>query len=275
MSWLVLGSIARQEPLPRSDVDTALVWEDLPDGPPPARKLQRWADRVLGNMERCGLQRCVDGANATNPIFAQSKSAFTATAASWIQNPTQSDALLLSSMIADSRPLTEIPLGRAVSDAMLATTRSREYLTRLLRYSTTARPPVGFVRNFVVEHSGENRGQLNLKAGGLVPIASLGRWIAIVTGNDRGTTITRLRRGQDEGLLTTDETDTLIRAFEYIYGLLLDHEITAIRDGAPAPTTWIAPRELDTLTRRYLREAFRAVAEVQTRLEGLWVSRLP
>ena len=126
---------------------------------------------------------------------------------------------------------------------MLATTRSREYLTRLLRYSTTARPPVGFVRNFVVEHSGENRGQLNLKAGGLVPIASLGRWIAIV--------------------------------FEYIYGLLLDHEITAIRDGAPAPTTWIAPRELDTLTRRYLREAFRAVAEVQTRLEGLWVSRLP
>ena len=158
---------------------------------------------------------------------------------------------------------------------MLATTRSREYLTRLLRYSTTARPPVGFVRNFVVEHSGENRGQLNLKAGGLVPIASLGRWIAIVTGNDRGTTITRLRRGQDEGLLTTDETDTLIRAFEYIYGLLLDHEITAIRDGAPAPTTWIAPRELDTLTRRYLREAFRAVAEVQTRLEGLWVSRLP
>ena len=273
-SWMLLGSIARREPLPRSDVDTALVWEDLPGGPPPAGKLQRWAGRVLDNMERCGLQRCTDGANATNPSFAQSQSAFTATARSWITNPTQYNALLLSSMIADSRPLTGVPLGRAVSDGMLATTRSRDYLTRLLRYTIENRPPVGFVRNFVVEHSGENRGQLNLKAGGLVPIASLGRWIAIVTGDDRGSTITRLRRGQAAGLLTTDETDTLVRAFEYIYDLLLQNEIGAIRSGQTSATTWVSPKELDTLTRRYLREAFRAVAEVQSRLDSEWVARL-
>lgn len=273
-SWMLLGSIARREPLPRSDVDTALVWEDLPGGPAPAGKLQRWANRVLINMERCGLSRCADGANATNPDFAQSKSAFTATASSWITNPTQSNALLLSSMIADSRPVTGFALGRAVSDGMLATTRSRDYLTRLLRYTIAVRPPVGFVRNFVVEHSGNRRGLLDLKAGGLVPIASLGRWIAIVTGDDRGSTITRLRRGQSAGLLTSDETETLVRAFEYIYGLLLDNEIDAIRTAAPDASTWIAPRELDTLTRRYLREAFRAVAEVQNRLDSEWVDRL-
>lgn len=274
-SWMLLGSIARREPLPRSDVDTALVWEDLPGGPPPAGKLQRWASRVLDDMERCGLSRCADGANATNPVFAQSQSAFTATAASWITNPTQDNALLLSSMIADSRPITGLPLGRAVSDGMLATTRSRDYLTRLLRYSISARPPTGFVRDFVVEHTGAHRGHLNLKAGGLVPIASLGRWIAIVTGDDRGSTITRLRRGQQAGLLTEDETDTLIRAFEYFYGLLLENEATAIRgqsDGAT--TTWVAPKELDTLTRRYLREAFRSVAEVQNRLDSEWMARL-
>ncbi|RDH78767.1 CBS domain-containing protein [Mycolicibacterium moriokaense] len=273
-SWLLLGSIARREPLPRSDVDTALVWEDLPDGPPAAGRLQRWAGRVLDNMERCGLSRCVDGANATNPSFAQSQSAFTATATSWITNPTQTNALLLSSMIADSRPVTGVPLGRAVSDAMLATTRSREYLSRLLSYTISVRPPVGFVRDFVVEHSGAHRGHLNLKGGGLVPIASLGRWIAIVTGDDRGSTITRLRRGQAAGLLTTDEADTLVRAFEYLYGLLLDNEIRALRTNAPASSTWIAPKELGTLTRRYLREAFRAVAEVQNRLDSEWVERL-
>ena len=74
VSWLLLGSVARREPLPRSDLDTSIVWEDLPGGPPPARKLQRWAGRVLDNMERCGLQRCSDGANATNPLFAHSQS---------------------------------------------------------------------------------------------------------------------------------------------------------------------------------------------------------
>lgn len=273
-SWMLLGSIARREPLPRSDIDTALVWEDLPAGPAPAAKLQRWAGRVLDNVERCGLSRCAEGANATNPMFAQSQSAFTGTATSWITNPTQTNALLLTSMIADSRPITGLPLGRAVSDGMLATTRSRDYLTSLLRYATSARPPSGFVRDFVVEHSGTHRGHLNLKAGGLVPIASLGRWIAIVTGNDRGSTITRLRRGQDAGVLTADEADTLVRAFEYFYSLLLENEVAAIRDPTTTATTWVAPKELDTLTRRYLREAFRAVAEVQNRLDGQWVARL-
>jgi CBS domain-containing protein len=157
---------------------------------------------------------------------------------------------------------------------MLATTRSRDYLTRLLRYAIAVRPPTGFVRDFVVEHSGAHRGHLNLKAGGLVPIASLGRWIAIVTGDDRGSTITRLRRGQHAGLLTADETDTLARAFEYFYGLLLDNEVAAIRDPASTASTWVAPKELDTLTRRYLREAFRSVAEVQNRLDSEWVARL-
>ncbi|MDA2893299.1 DUF294 nucleotidyltransferase-like domain-containing protein [Mycolicibacterium sp. BiH015] len=273
-SWMLLGSVARREPLPRSDIDTALVWEDLTGGPPPAGKLQRWAGRILNNMERCGLPRCADGANATNPAFAQSQSAFTATATSWITNPTQDNALLLSSMIADSRPITGLPLGRAVSDGMLATTRSRDFLTRLLRYSISARPPTGFVRDFVVEHSGAHRGHLNLKAGGLVPIASLGRWIAIVTRDDRGSTTTRLRRGQQAGLLTPDEADTLVRAFEYLYGLLLDNEVAAIRDQRVTASTWIAPKELDTLTRRYLREAFRSVAEVQNRLDSEWMARL-
>ena len=274
VSWLLGGSVARREPLPGSDLDTSIVWQDLPGGPPPARKLQRWAGRVLDNMERCGLPRCDDGANATNPQFAHSQSDAMALARSWIIHPTQDNALLLSAMIADSRPLTGVPLGRAVSDAMLATTRSRDYLTMLLRYTIHARPPVGFVRNFVVEHSGEHRGRLNLKAGGLVPIASLGRWIAVVTGDDRGSTVTRLRRGQSAGLLTADETDTLIRAFEYVYGLILGREIAAIRAGEPTAQTWIAPTTLDTLTRRYLREAFKAVAEVQNRLDGEWVARL-
>lgn len=272
-SWLVLGSVARREPLPLSDVDTGLVWEDLPDQPSPFGRLHHWADNILSNMERCGLARCADGANATNPAFAKSLPDWVSTATSWITTPTQENALLLSSMIADSRPLTNLSVGRAVSDAMLGTARGRDYLAALLRYTIARRPPVGFVRNFVVEHSGANRGHLDLKAGGLTPIASLGRWIAIVTGDDRGSTVTRLRRGADANLLTADECETLVRAFEYLYELILRNEIEAIRQGI-RPTTWVAPGHLDTLTRRYLREAFRSVAEVQNRLDSEWVSRL-
>ncbi len=83
-----------------------------------------------------------------------------------------------------------------------------------------------------------------------------------------------MRRGEAAALLTADETETLVRAFEYVYGLILGREIEAIK-GSTVATTWVAPNQLDTLTRRYLRESFRAVAEVQNRLESEWVARLP
>lgn len=272
-SFLLLGSVARREPLPGSDIDSMLVWEDVENSRNPARRLQIWAGRVLDNLEACGLPRCADGANATNPKFARSQSDAVATAQSWIRNPTQENALLLSSMIADSRPVTGMALGRSVSDSMLAVTRDRDYLAALLRYTIAQRPPAGFVRNFVAEHTGTRRRQLDLKELGLVPIASLGRWVAVVTGDDRGSTTTRLRRGADAGLLTEDECDTLVRAFEYIYGLMLEREIYSLQTRQPISQE-LALSDLDTLTRRYLREAFRAVAEVQSRLDSEWVARL-
>ncbi|GAA4711498.1 hypothetical protein Prum_102950 [Phytohabitans rumicis] len=48
----------------------------------------------------------------------------------------------------------------------------------------------------------------------------------------------------------------------------------AIRAGS-TPDTFIAPKELDTLTRRHLRETFRAVALVQARVDRNWLYRLP
>lgn len=125
----------------------------------------------------------------------------------------------------------------------------------------------------MVEHAGEHRGQLDLKRGGLAPVAALARWVAIVTGTAGGTTPERLRRGAEHNLLTTDEAQSLTGAFEDIYALVLDREVDALRAGATA-TTFIAPRELDTLTRRHLRESFRAIRSIQARLDEHWLARL-
>jgi CBS domain-containing protein len=65
----------------------------------------------------------------------------------------------------------------------------------------------------------------------------------------------------------------LVGAFELCFGLLLDQEVDAIRSGA-ATTTFLDPKGLDSLTRRYLREAFREVARVQWRVENEWTLRL-
>jgi CBS domain-containing protein len=272
-SWVLLGSLARREPLPRSDVDTAIVWSDTPASPDPADAIRAAAEGVLQDMERCGLRRCPDGANAVNPLFSRSQSAWAEAATAWLDDPSRAGALLLSAMVTDSRPVTEVALGRSMTDVLQARTRTTQFLRAFLDEAVATKPPTGFVRDFVVHHSGEHRGEFDLKRGGLVPVVALGRWVAMVNGDLRGTTPERLRRGADAGLLTRDEADTLAGAFEDSYELLLEREVRAIRSDEPH-TTFIAPRDLDTLTRRHLRESFRAIALVQGRIESDWAWRL-
>jgi len=289
-AWFVLGSTARHEPLPSSDLDTALAWAEPANGQPGngqpdsdpgttplgeqrAREFRAAAERVLTNLGRCGIQRCPDGLNATNPLFSRSVRGWTDAATAWQRDPSIDQALLLTAMVADSRPVTELAVGRAVVDASRTATPSQHYLTVMLRYTLAVKPPLGFVRNFVVDHTGEHRGQLNLKRGGLMPIASIGRWVAVLTGEPVGSTPERLRRGLEAKILTQNEVDSLVGAFELIYELLLERESAALRAGSP-PSRHLAPGELDSLTRRHLRAAFREVHRVQTRLDADWVSWL-
>ena len=319
-AWFVLGSTARHEPLPSSDLDTALAWAEpanaepanaepanaepangepangepangepangqpangqpgsdpgaTPLGERRAREFRAAAERVLTNLGRCGIQRCLDGLNATNPLFSRSVRGWTEAATAWQRDPSIDQALLLTAMVADCRPVTELTVGRAVVDASRTATPSEHYLTVMLRYTLAVKPPLGFVRNFVVEHTGEHRGQLNLKRGGLMPIASIGRWVAVLTGDPVGSTRERLRRGLEAKILTQNEMDSLVGAFELIYELLLERESAALRAGT-APSRHLDPGELDSLTRRHLRAAFREVHRVQTRLDADWVSWL-
>ncbi|MBL8932832.1 MAG: cyclic nucleotide-binding domain-containing protein [Kineosporiaceae bacterium] len=274
-SWIVLGSLARREVLPTSDVDTALVWEDPPEGTGDlAAQVRRAASGVLDDLERTGLRRCADGANADNARFSRSVSGWREATAGWLRDAGQDSALLLSTMLADSRPISSVALGTTVTERLMSTTRTPQFLRMLLEYTLSSRPPTGFVRDFVVEHSGEHRGQLNLKRGGLRPVTSLGRWVAVVTGDVRGTTPERLRRAADAKLLTADESESLIGAHEQIYGLLLQMEVEALRTSTPV-STYVAPAKLDSLTRRHLRESFRAIANVQSRLDSNWQGTLP
>ena len=272
-SWLMLGSMARGEPLPISDVDTAIVWADQVDSIDPAEEIQRNAKNMLDQMELCGLHRCPNGANADNLLFTRSKSSWIEVSRGWLTDPTRAGALLLSSISADSQPLTQLALGRTVTDTIRATTRSSEFLGALLQFTVGKKPPIGFVRGFVVEHSGEHRGNLDLKAGGLTPICALARWLAIAQGDVRGSTIDRLRRAASAGVLKEEEADILINAFKDIYQLVFEAEIAAIRGGREG-SSWISPQNLDSLTRRHLRESFRAVSAIQTRFYNEWESRL-
>ena len=271
-TWYALGSLARREAVPSSDVDSALAWEDeSPEtsGHDPGQVtgyLGRVARAVDEGLRACGMSPDAHGASAANPLFARSLASWHRAARSLSEDPTQEKALILVSVVTDSRPVWSTR-GSVASGLWEARPYpDHPYLLRLLaRFALSFRPPTGFLRDFVVEHSGERRGQLDIKHGGMIPIVDLARWAGMAAGIASASTLERLRAAEAAGTMESAEARMLMEAFGFIFSLRLDHQVEQLRSGQP-PDDFIDPKTLNPLARSYLREAFRAVASVQANL---------
>jgi CBS domain-containing protein len=145
--------------------------------------------------------------------------------------------------------------------------RSPDLVRLLARFALQHRPPTGFLRDLVVEHSGEHKGRLDLKHGGLLPIVDLARWAGMAAGATSTSTRERLRAAAAAGTLSEGDARTLEEAFELISALRLEHQVEQVRRGAE-PDNHLRPDALNELARSYLKDAFRAVAAVQRRLSN-------
>jgi CBS domain-containing protein len=264
-AWIALGSIARREAMPSSDVDSALVWYTDDEDPELRRELMAIAGRVMDGLAASGFPADPKGAVASKPLFARSHTAWRAAVAGWLENPTQEKALILVSLVVDGRPVWGIRTGPPVPDAFKDARRRPELLRLLVSFALSHRPPTGFLRGLVVEDSGEHRGRLDLKRGGILPIADLARWAGLAAGVTHSSTTARLRAAAEAGTLPADDARLLEEAHELIVGLRLGHQVEQLKAGVE-PDDFLDPAELSQLTRSTLKEAFRAVAAVQRRI---------
>jgi CBS domain-containing protein len=265
-AWLALGSQARRESGPGSDIDNAIVcFDEDGDDPSALPFLQDIGAEVVAGLEACGFQRDSHGVNAADDLVVRTLASWQRAARGWLADPSQEQALILVSVFVDSRPVWGIHMGTPLADTFKAARRN-ERLHRLLgRFALSYHPPTGFLRGLVVEHSGEHRGQLDLKHGGLVPIVDLARWAAMAAGVTSASTRERLRAAADAGTLSRSDAQTLEDAFDMISELRLQHQVDQLRAGV-TPDNHVDPKALSELTRSHLKEAFRAIAAVQKRI---------
>lgn len=261
-AWLALGSQARRETAPSADIDSAIVWfGDVAEAEIRPR-LHALGERVVSGLERCGLRPDSHGASASNVVFVRSLASWQHAARGWIADPTQDQALILVSVLVDSRPVWGVHTGTPVTDTFRLAPRNPALFRLLARFALSYRPPTGFLRGLVVEHTGEHRGQLDLKHGGTIPIVDLARWAGMRAGVTSASTTERLRAAAAEGALSPADAHTLADAFELFAGLRLGHQVRELRAGRE-PDDYLDPDSLSALTRSHLREAFRAVAAIQ------------
>ena len=260
-AWLSLGSLGRREAVPSSDVDSGMVWEDG-DGADPAPYMQAIGEQVIETLAATGWQSDTHGVTASGTVSARSTADWQRSIRQWLDEPVGDKVPMVISILLDSRTAygPDDAFGALVA---LRGSRGRPLLAHLFRrLALASKPPTGFMRDIIVEHSGEHRGSFDIKRGGLLPIVDIARFAALAAGAQVTSTVERLRAGAEAGTLPAADAGTLAEAYDLFAGLRLEHQVRQLVDGVP-PDDRLDPKQLNPLTRRHLRDAFRAVASVQ------------
>jgi CBS domain-containing protein len=262
-AWLATGSYARREPFPSSDVDSALAWDGPADEPALRSRLAAVAELVAQGIEACGLRSDPRGAMAGRPLFTRSIEGWERAVAAWTRDPDEGRGLMLMSVVIECDAVWgSTVLGRRIGAAAAGAPDRGLLLSRFAAAALAERPPTGFLRDFVLHSTGERKGVLDIKRGGLLPIESLARWSGLAAGIGAASTSERLRASEVAGTLSSSDAATLRDALELMSALRMEHQVEQLRAGRK-PDDLIAPKSLPPVTRTALKEAFRAVRRVQ------------
>src|SRR4029077_17258638 len=104
----------------------------------------------------------------------------------------------------------------------------------------------GVCRGLVVDSTGEHRGRLDLKHGGVVPIVDLARWAGIAAGVTSASTGERLPAAVAGGTLSQTHARSLEDALTLISDLRVDHRVQQLRAGEE-PDDFVKPATLSQL----------------------------
>jgi CBS domain-containing protein len=284
-TWMALGSHGRREPMPSSDVDSGMAWRDRPDNDPlgsAARRslattrtttyMQSIAAHVADCVREIGWRLDPHGVTASGSFAASSIEDWQRVIASWLERPDDERVLVAVSILLDGRIVYGRTRGLDVKRLLFEGGRRSALERWMLRLALTAKPPAGFIRGRVVAASGRRDEALDIKKNGLLPVVNLARYAALVGEIPANHTLDRLEAARELDVFTVAEIRILEEAFELCSELRLEHQVRQLERGQE-PDDELDPDEIDPLTRRYLRDAFREVAAVQRSLSATLRSR--
>src|SRR5262249_3773080 len=140
-----------------------------------------------------------------------------------------------------------------------------DFVRQLARSATAFKPPIGFRGSFALGREGAERGLLDIKRGGVIPIANLARFHALTGGVTISSTLDRLVAAEEVGALDNETGAGLREAFAVVSRVRIAHHAAQIEAGSHVDNL-IDPGELAPLARNELREAFKVVSDAQKRL---------
>jgi CBS domain-containing protein len=267
-AWLTLGSIARREAMPSSDVDSALSWRD--DLAPESERLRGMALRTHAILDGCGLPSDSNGAIAASPNFARSQSAWARAAQGWLDDPLVNKGLILSSLMLDGRVVWGDPALHTVPAAYRRMRTEHPNALRLQLLNALAdRVRTRSLRDVLARRGGT----FDLKSHAVTPIVNLARWGGLAGDVASASTPARLAAAATNGALSERDAATLGEVFVMLQRLRMTHQIEQLA-ADQRPGDVITMSELSPLNRSLLNDGLREIAAVQRRVGNFGIPPL-
>jgi CBS domain-containing protein len=143
------------------------------------------------------------------------------------------------------------------------------FLGHLANTVVKNRPPLGFLKSFVVEKIGEHKDELNLKVKGIMPLVDVVRLFALEKAVKETSTLGRIEELKDKHTLIKEYADEIEHAFEFITLLRVHHQAELLEEGK-ALDNFINPNKLSNLEKKTMKDAFHLIARLQDSVMELY-----
>jgi CBS domain-containing protein len=260
--FLSLGSEGREEQLLRTDLDNAIIYQDVPDQlqNTASTYFQKLGEGVVEILLACGFDACPGKIMASNPEWVQPLSVWKNYFSEWILHPSP-EALMKVSIFFDYRAVKGAKnLAEELTAHVYKEIGEKQIFLNFLALNALKNPPpLGFFRDFVMEKSGENRDQFDIKSRAMLPLTDLARLLVLshqVVGINN--TFRRFEKLCEVEPGNAELFTQAGKAYEILMRMRALEGLQNHNNGR-----YINPQSLGKLQRQLLKNAFSPISELQ------------
>ena len=261
--WVAAGSQARSEQTAKSDQDNCMVIDDRYNEAQHGAYFKSLATFVCDGLDACGYIHCPGEMMAMTDTWRQPKRQWAEYFSRWTGQP-EPKALMLTCVFFDLRAIygTTALLDTLRSDVLRRTKGNSLFLAHMVGNALQHQPPLGMFKGISTIRSGENKGKIDLKHTGVVPIVDLARVYALAGAHEAVNTHDRLLSAATGGEVSEQSARDLRDALEFLAYTRIQHQARQIAAGQ-APDNFLNPNDISNFERSQLKDAFTVVHDLQ------------
>jgi len=272
-SWICFGSEGRREQTLLTDQDNGIVFhvDDAEQSQAYRQRLLPFAHAVNQDLDQLGFAWCKGNVMASNPDLCRSVQEWQLYFDRIIAVATPEN-LLAASIYFDARIVwgNTSALDAVMAQLFRQAAHNTIFQFHLASAALNQRPPLGRLRDFVLQHKlGQEKG-LDLKVQGLTPFVDAARLLSLVHGVAQTNTVDRLQQLAKLSVIEAADAAAYVEAYGFIQLLRLQQHQAQVSMGDMRSNV-VNPDKLNPLDRRILRESLRQAKRLQASISQRYI----